>query len=306
LGSEQTISESTKALIELAVYERIQEKLSGKTTTHTKKFLNEDFPLRGFVLCHACGKPDTASWSTGNGGKVPYDRCKTKGCSEHNKSTRKEIMEGQFDAILKNIRPHEQVLALTKVIVADVWKKKISERVNRKAELEKNIEKTESERSRFVQLVSRAIDEKVIAAYEERISSLTERELVLRDALMSVVEHAPSIETALDIVFDFLKNPYKQWTEGDLHAKRLVLKLIFERNLAYNRKSGFETAFLSLPLRVFTLPEAQKPLLVEVGRIELPSESFRESGSTTRSRRWLFEKRHKTSAKASQPYSLFR
>ncbi len=32
--------------------------------------------------------------------------------------------------------------------------------------------------------------------------------------------------------------------------------MIFEQNLAYNRKSGFETAFLSLPLRVFTLPEA--------------------------------------------------
>ena len=172
-------------------------------------------------------------------------------------------MEEEFEAILKGIKPNEQVLALTKAIVADVWRKKISERVNRKAEIEKDIERVESERSRFVQLVSRATDEKVIVAYEQRIGSLSEKELVLRNTLMLVAEHAPSIETALDIVFDFLKNPSKQWSKGNIHTKRLVLKLVFERNLAYNRKSGFETAFLSLPLRVFTLPEAKKQVLVD-------------------------------------------
>lgn len=98
---------------------------------------------------------------------------------------------------------------------------------------------------------------------------LTEREMVLKESIMSFEKHKPNIETALDIVFDFIKNPLVQWQKGDIHRKRLILKLVFEQNLAYNRKSGFETAILSLPLRVFTLPEAQKTSLVEMPRIEL-------------------------------------
>ena len=267
-----------EALIELATFERIQERLSGRTTTHVKNFLNEDFPLRGFVLCSACEEFVTASWTSGNGGKFPYYRCKTKGCPERNKSIKRKVIDERFEDILAGIKPSEQVLSLTKAIVADVWRKKMSERVNRKQDIEREIAKTDAERSRFVQLVSRATDVGVIATYEKRIGALTEKELVLKDSLMSQAEHEPNIETALDIVFDFLKDPLKQWRKGNIHTKKLVLKLVFEENLAYNRNSGFETAILSLPLRVFALPEAQKPLLVD-----MVSESWNQLHS------WVFE-----------------
>lgn len=272
-------------IIDIATYQRIQDRLNGKTTTHIKNFLHEDFPLRGFVLCASCKKPDTASWSSGHGGKFAYYRCKTKGCPERNQSIRKADIENQFEAILANIKPSQKVLDLTKAIFAEVWHKKIAERVNQKAVIEREIEKIEQERAKLVQLVARATNEQVINTYEERISALVEKRSVLKDSHMSLAEHGPSIETALDIVFDFLKNPRKQWRDGNIHTKKLVLKLVFETNLAYSKNRGFETAILSLPLRVFTLPEAQKPLLVEVGRIEPPSESGLESASTTHSQR---------------------
>jgi hypothetical protein len=60
----------------------------------------------------------------------------------------------------------------------------------------------------------------------------------------------------------------EQWQKGNSHTKKLVLKLVFEQNLAHNKNSGFETAILSLPLRVFSLPNAQKGLLVEVEGVE--------------------------------------
>lgn len=168
-------------------------------------------------------------------------------------------------------------------MVADVWKLKVAERVDQKAQIEKSIRRIEDEQSSLVTLIARAKDYKVIDTYEKRISLLAEEEGALRTSLMSVIEHRKDIGTALDIVFDFLQNPLEQWVNGDIHRKKLVLKLVFEANLAYSRNDGFETAILSLPLRVFTLPEAQKSLLVEVGRIELPSESVFENESTTRS-----------------------
>ena len=193
------------------------------------------------------------------------------------------MIDEQFEDILARINPSEQVLALTKAVVSDVWHKKQAERVNRKRDIERELAKLDTERSKFVQLVSRATDGGVIATYEQRISSLVEKELVLKDSLTSQAEHEPNIETALDIVFDFLKDPLKQWRKGNIHTKKLVLKLVFEENLAYNRNSGFETAILSLPLRVFALPEAQKPLLVEMPGIAPGSIEENMSDSTQRS-----------------------
>ena len=251
-----------EALISLQTFERIQVRLSGKTCTYTKKILHEDFPLRSFVLCHSCRQPFTASWSTGRNGKFAYYRCKTHSCEERNKSIKKGNIEDEFESILRKIKPSVQTLNLTKAIVADVWRKKEAQYFQKRIEMEKEIEKVDHERTKLVERVSKANDENVIATYEKRIGELAERDLVLKNSVMSYAKHGPSIETALEIVFDFLKDPLTQWQKGNIHTKKLVLKLVFEQNLAYNKNSGFETAILSLPLRVFTLPEGQKTFLV--------------------------------------------
>ena len=255
-------------LIDLITFQKIQERLNTKLRTHTKNILNEDFPLRSFVLCSSCGKPDTASWSSGRNGKFPYYRCKTKGCPERNKSIKKKDIEDKFEIILGKIKPSPEVLNLTKAIIADVWKKREAQGINKKSEIEKEIAKMESEKAKFIKLIPKAINEDVVVAYEGEISSLSKKSLVLKNSLMSFDKHRPNIETVLDIVFDFLKDPLKQWKNGDIHTQKLVLRLVFEENLRYNKKSGFETAILSLPLRVFTLPEAQNGSLVEMAGIE--------------------------------------
>lgn len=126
-----------EALIDLQTYEKIQERLSTKTTTHVKNFLNEDFPLRSFVVCNDCRQPMTASWSTGSSAKFAYYRCKTKNCNERNKSIPKKVIEKQFEEILGRIKPSSAMLILVKVIVADVWKKKEAQIIGQRSEIEK-------------------------------------------------------------------------------------------------------------------------------------------------------------------------
>lgn len=67
-------------LISLETYEKIQERRKGAAKAPTRKNLNLDFPLRGFVLCNDCEKPLTACWSAGKRKKCPYYLCDTKGC----------------------------------------------------------------------------------------------------------------------------------------------------------------------------------------------------------------------------------
>lgn len=171
-------------------------------------------------------------------------------------------MENEFEGILRKIRPTESVLMLTKAVLSELWQKKEGEITMKKVDIEKRIKSLENEKKILLERVTRALDDNVIEAYEAKISEFSDNIAVLKSSLVSFDLHRPNIGTALDIVFDFLRDPLKQWENGNIHTKKLVLRLVFEQNLVYSRKNGFETAFLSLPLRVFTLPKAVKSSVV--------------------------------------------
>jgi len=260
-----------EGIISLTTHEQIQDKLAGKVKHHVKKFLHPDFPLRRFVLCHECRYPLTSSWSTArNGDKRPYFRCNQKGCAMRNKSIHRDVMEKEFSDILERIKPNSGVLAATKKVIREVWEKKEKGIEAKKRRMSNELASIESERNLLLQRLTRAVDDNVVGVYERKLSELAENEVVLKESIKSLETHRPNIETALDIVFDFLKNPLDKWQKGDIHQRRLVLRLVFEEPLVYNKNSGFETATLSLPLRVFTLPKAQNARLVEMGGIEPP------------------------------------
>lgn len=266
-------------IIDLATHERIQDKLTGKTKTHVKKFLNPDFPLRRFVLCSECRKPLTSSWSTArNGDKRPYYRCNQTGCVRKNKSIHRDEIDKDFSDILGRIRPSEAMLNATKEIVKDVWIQKEKGITAKKKRMSDELNSLGIERNRLLERLTKASDNNVVSVYENRLGEIAEKETVLKNSLMSFERHRPNIETALDIVFDFLRNPLDKWEKGDMAQKRLVLRLVFQGNLAYNKNSGFETAILSLPLRVFTLPLEQNACLVEMGGIEPPCKKRSEGG----------------------------
>ena len=92
----------------------------------------------------------------------------------------------------------------------------------------------------------------------------------------------PKIEfrTALRMVFDYLENPCSKWIEGDLSDKNLVMNLVFEGLVFYDRGIGFRTAPLALPLRVFEHFAISKSRGVETGGIEPPSNDVANEPST--------------------------
>jgi DNA invertase Pin-like site-specific DNA recombinase len=60
-----------EGLITLETWKTIQDRRDGNAKAPTRKDLNEDFPLRGFVACACCGEPLTACWSTGRSRRYP-------------------------------------------------------------------------------------------------------------------------------------------------------------------------------------------------------------------------------------------
>ena len=103
--------------------------------------------------------------------------------------------------------------------------------------------------------MSKTSNENLAGAYEKEVEKLTKEEQILESQVKVLRSSRPEFGTALDITFNFLKNPYAYWKNGDLKAKHLVLKLVFNDRIVYHRGIGLGTAHLSLPLRVFKLTE---------------------------------------------------
>lgn len=104
-------------LVSDEVFQSVQERLNGKGRPHKKA--NEDFPLRGVVLCAKCRKHLTAGWNRGR--KEYYARywCWTKGCGAV--AQRREELESEFVKLLGRMQPTAELLAELPQRAAKQW-----------------------------------------------------------------------------------------------------------------------------------------------------------------------------------------
>lgn len=267
-------------IIDLDTFERVQDRLNGKTRTYSRKDSNSDFPLRGFVLCSTCDKPVTASWTTGRNGKHPYYHCKTKGCLLRGKSVRRSAMEAEFEGILRSVRPKERTLNLTREILLDVWNKRIASVDSLKKQHENDLDVVRAKIRTFLDKLSKTESDNLTSAYEKEIEKLTNEEQILEKQVQVMRGRSMDFGTALDTTFGFLKNPYAYWKKDDLQSKHLVLKLVFADRLSYERGKGFGTVNLSLPLRVFELSELDDSSYVDPTGFEPVTSSLQMRRST--------------------------
>ena len=72
---------SFEPLVSEELFQRAQQALNGRSNLQKHVKHHEDWPLRRFVLCAACGKPLAAGWVKNAHGK-PYGFyfCAQKGC----------------------------------------------------------------------------------------------------------------------------------------------------------------------------------------------------------------------------------
>lgn len=109
-----------EGLIDLATFQKIQDRLKGGAKVPARADINADFPLRGFVVCGDCHKPLTACWSKSKTGKQhPYYLCHNRSCESHRKSIRRNQIEGDFTAMLHTLTPSKELFSLVKVMFKD-------------------------------------------------------------------------------------------------------------------------------------------------------------------------------------------
>lgn len=286
-------------LISMATFERIQERLAGKVAKpHDRRDTRADFPLRGFVLCAECKSPFTAAWAKGRNERFAYYWCKKKGCSCYGKTIRREVLEGQFEELLHDIQPHKPVMELVEAAMNDLWQ-------TRTLDFKSLIEKKKDQASVIEEKIKAYCDrigdtdsKTLIETYEQKIEELKAQKLRIGSDIKIDTSKLASFDfkKALRTVFAFIENPSEMWNGGSLARKRLVLRFIFREPLQYERKIGFRTPTLSLPVEISCSTGHDLKSVVEMpglepgsnvdGRCPYDHEPFASHSPSERNKEW--------------------
>ncbi len=229
-------SEPIRGIFEPLVSEqefmKVQDILDGKKPIISAyKRNNPDFPLRQFITCPNCNQPLTGSKSKGRKERYSYYHCHNKDCSIHFR-IRKERLEEAFVKYLDTIKPQHNWMNLFETVVTDVYKSKISDRLNRQETLKDKITELKNKKSKLIDFkIDGTISEEDYRFKAEQLSSeISEQEFRLRQ----LGEYKDDLTKCLKYTCNAVRNIDKIWNNGDLELKQRLQKLIFPKGISYD------------------------------------------------------------------------
>ncbi|MEM7500345.1 MAG: zinc ribbon domain-containing protein [Pseudomonadota bacterium] len=235
-------------LIDLATFEKIQQRLDGTVYAPARKDLGDFFALRVFVTCADCERPLYPSQSRRrDGGLFAHYCCHTKGCASFGKSIRRDKLEGDFEALLKAMRPTKGLPTLVREMFLHAWEQRRAQIAEMQGALRRNVTSVEKQIDGFLDTISDAGSTTAVRAYERRIERLEHDKLKMQDQLATVGTPKETPNATLEPALQFFSNSWKVWASGRSDLRRLVLRLEFSEQLACCRNTGPRTPKTSLP-----------------------------------------------------------
>ncbi|MEP0174152.1 MAG: recombinase family protein [Paraglaciecola sp.] len=258
-----------EALIEYDTYLAIQARLKGEAKAPARTEIATEFPLRGFVACSSCGEAMTSSKPKGRNKYYSYYHCHKKHCELYGKSFSSDKVEGEFETLLRRLRPSQSLFHLTKRTCEMQWE-------NRGILKDANIDALKKERNgldnKIETLVTRILETQspsLINVYENSVKELEFKKVELDEKIASSHENLPDFENCFGTAFEFLANPYERWC-SEYDDKRVVLRLAFTERMPYDPHNGFVgTAPIAQPFRLVEQLGMSNYEVVELAGVEL-------------------------------------
>lgn len=243
-------------LISFATYQIIQHRLDEWSVSPARKDIRSDFPLRGFLICAACGHPLTACWTRSHTGqRYPYYLCQYRTCSEKEKSIPRDRLEAQFSEHLKAIVPTQTTFELAEEMFRDAWNARSRTSAAETKRLAANVRQIGQDIENLLRRIVQTDNENITSAYERHIIELQKEKAVIEEEASRLVDVDQSFDEMFELAMSFLSNPYSIWEKGDLSTKKTVLRLVYSKPLTVSRKTGVQTGIPSLPFKTLQFLE---------------------------------------------------
>jgi site-specific DNA recombinase len=225
------------SIISKEIFEKNQRLLYGPNSRLNEKHehTNSKYPLRGLLLCHNCKKALYSSApTTGNGKSSPRYHCARRSCTGIVPSVKADIVHKEFEEMLKNIKPSNEILRLYKHIL-------VKEANTALDNLNTKIERTREELNRISELRSKAIN-KFIAeelTKEEKdtyLSDLDNQKIEISLDLERFEKQQMIRETDIEQAINIMEKVDKQWAVSEVDVQIRFQNMLFPRGVVYDSK----------------------------------------------------------------------
>ena len=264
--------EHVEPIIDMALFQRAQDKILNRKRFHKNKYNKDNpvFPLKGYVACAGCGRPLTASHSTGRHGKsYGYYQCQNPKCSHRSEMyIPPKVIHADFEALLARVAPTKNDIALIRALARDIYNDREREHNSDFVAKQRRVDKIEQEIADLFANYQKAKSEAIRELCEQSIERLTAEREALKVELGAPREQLMPFEQAFDIVLAVASSPLTVWRDADLSLRRAVLNIYFRGHLSYNKKEKFRTPELSPIFKMLSEFQGSKSNMVPVVGLE--------------------------------------
>jgi len=247
---EQMIAGTHQAIISKELFFTVQDILNGnKKVQRTKIFVDDKFPLRGFLTCPDCSKMLTASSSKGRNQYYDYYHC-TSSCGVRFKA---DVLNDSIVTELKRWKPNPAVKQLYKLVLQDVHAQQKKLQVQQLAAIKQQLQAVTDRQKKALNLLMadkmEADDYKAIKREAEQATFRLEEEI-------SSLATGQNIEPLIDTALAVLENIDKSYTTGNTMAKRNIIGSMFPDKLQFNGEHYRTTRVNEAVRIIFNIGEA--------------------------------------------------
>ena len=220
-----------EGLISLETFEKIQEKLTGKRPyTHETKVINDDYPLRWYIVCSCCWLAFTSWKSRGKSWiQIAYYQFNRK-CIYKWKSVPSKNLHNIIDEEIKNIWVGKELLTLMRILITEEFEQRKEGKKNNSIQIEKEIHRLDNEMNNLIDTLASTSSEIVRQKINQKIENNELDKIKLENKLKDL-ENNKAILKTLDLAFEILWNPHYIRTHWTIDQKQMLLNLMFSKKI---------------------------------------------------------------------------
>ena len=256
------------AIIDQEIFDKVQLQLRKKGKRKVSKIKNDEFPLKGDLICGCCKSNLVYSKSKGRSKRYPYYRCNSSRelCGVSPKNIPTSSIHKEYLKLLERGAIDSKILKLSEKLLKDIYEDKSIHHKGIQKNKEQRIKSLSKKKDNLINALLESVNRGVIKAIENKINEIDNE---INDLSLNN-DHIGDLEAFKLSGLEILENPEKAWLEADFSKKKVIHDFIFEKPIEIlNGKIG--TAEYSLPYRLLRDSKVSKPKMVELGRIELPT-----------------------------------
>ena len=225
--AEITIDGVHESIVEESVFYKVQDILfirKKKNNLPDKKVAKPELPLRGYLLCHHCGKKMTGSASKGNGGRYFYYHCNYCG-SRFRANTANQA----FEKLLNTLK--EEIKELFLAMVKDLAKESL---VSEKLEQSRLNKELNRQNIRIQRLEDSFLDGDITGDAYSKLSKKTNNEIAkIKLQQGELKQSKKEFNKALLNGVNVIMNIRDLYLESDITDKQRLIGSIFPRKFKF-------------------------------------------------------------------------